>query len=92
MERKIFALIYVDEEIAFREKDDGPVAYLESEIEWLVQKGIQMSDCFIADDDESDNWKAYINYLADWAFEHQYDENEGASPLSYFEWKEVLHR
>lgn len=31
-------------------------------------------------------WKAYLNYLIEWAYEHQGEEFEGMTPASYDEW------
>ena len=84
--RQVFAIVEVDADTAFEKIDDGPVSYLEHEFGWLEQSGISLKDCFIADEDEDDRWKAYINYVAEWAFHHQSNDCEGASPISYEEW------
>ena len=93
MKRKIVAIITVDEDTAFKEINDGPVSYLEKEFGWLEESGIFLRDCFIADDDEDDKWQAYLNYLVDWAFNHQSEAFAGMTPASYkefldCEWKE----
>lgn len=88
MERTIIAIITVDDETAFRETGDGPIAYVEKEFGWLEKSDIRLKDCFIADDDESDEWKAYLNYLAEWAFGHQYEECKGMTPASFEEWRD----
>jgi len=88
MERKIVAIIGVDDDTAFEKIDDGPVPYLEKEFGWLEQSGIFLKDCFIADDDEDDKWKAYLNYLVEWAFNHQGEEFAGMTPACYDEFCE----
>ena len=93
MKRKIVAIITVDEDTAFKEINDGPVSYLEKEFGWLEESDIFLRDCFIADDDEDDKWQAYLNYLVDWAFNHQGEAFAGMTPASYeefldCEWKE----
>lgn len=88
MERKIVAIIGVDDDTAFEKIDDGPVSYLEKEFGWLEQSNIFLKDCFISDDDEDDKWKAYLNYLVEWAFNHQGDEFEGMTPACYDEFCE----
>lgn len=85
MKRKIMAIIEVDDEIAFEEINDGPVAYLEREFGLLGESGIFLRDCFIADDDETEEWQAYLNYLVEWAFHHQGEEFAGMAPVCYQE-------
>ena len=85
MKRKIAAIIEVDDDIAYEKIDDGPVPYLESEFGWLAPSGISLMDCFIADDDEDDKWKAYLNYLVEWVFNHYSDEFIGITPACYSE-------
>ena len=70
MRRKIIALIEVDDDTAFQKNDDGPISYLENEMGWLEQSQIFLGDAFIADEDETDAEQAYLNYLADWIFNH----------------------
>lgn len=83
--RKIVAIIDVDENAAFEKIDDGPVSYLEREFGWLEQSDIFLKDCFIIDDDEDDKWKAYLNYLVNWAFDRQGEEFAGMIPACYEE-------
>ena len=85
MNRKIIAIVNVDDNIAFDKIDDGPVAYLEKEFGWLEQSGVVLKNCFIADDDESNSWQAYLNYIIDWVFDHLGEEFEGMTPATYFE-------
>lgn len=86
MNRKIFALLEVDDDTAFQKIDDGPIPYLEKEMGWLEQSQIFLKAAFIADEDEDDAEQAYLNYLISWVFEHQ-DKLFGRSPLGYNEWK-----
>ncbi len=88
MERKIVAIIGVDDDTAFEKIDDDPVPYLEKEFGWLEQSGISLKDCFIADDDKDDKWKAYLRYLVDWALNPQKEEFAGTTPACYNEWLE----
>ena len=88
MERKIVAIIGVDDDTAFEKIDDGPVSYLEKEFGWLEQSDIFLKECFIADDDESNRWQAYLNYLVEWVFNHQGDEFAGMTPACYDEFCE----
>lgn len=85
MKRKIVAIVSVDDDTAFEKIDDGPVSYLEKEFGWLEESNIFLRDCFIADDDEDDKWQAYLNYLVDWAFNHQGEAFAGMTPASYKE-------
>lgn len=88
MERKIVAIVGVEDEIAFEQINDGPVPYLEKEFSWLGPSGISLKDCFATDEDEDDKWKAYLNYLVEWAFNHQDDEFAGMTPACYDEFCE----
>lgn len=85
MKRKIIAIIDVDDEIAFEKINDGPVAYLERELGCLEERGVFLKECFIADDDETEKWQAYLNYLVEWAFNHQGEEFAGMTPACYDE-------
>lgn len=87
MERKVIAIISVDDETAFKKIDDGPIPYLEEKFGGLEESNISLKDCFIADDDESDKWQAYLNYLAEWIFNHQGEEFKGMSPICYDEFR-----
>ena len=96
MERIVLAKIIVDDERAFEETGDGPVAYLEREFGWLEQSGIWLEDCFIYDDEEDDlvgqcnsnggDRQDYLDYVALWAKANRGVENDN-SPLTYDEWK-----
>lgn len=86
MERIVIAMLRVDDDTAFSSIDDGPISYLEQKFERLQPSGIFLDDAFIADDDECDVWKAYINYLVNWAFDYYSEEDECRSPLSYELW------
>lgn len=92
MERKITAIIGVDDDKAFEKIGDGPVPYLEKEFGRLEQSGISLKDCFIADDDEDDSWKAYLNYLVEWVFNHQGNEFKGISPTPFQKGAWIEHR
>ena len=84
MERKIVALITVKDERAFRE-NDGPIDHLVKEFERLGPSEIFLKDAFIADEDETEQWAAYLNYVAHWPFDHYGDEFTGMSPVSFEE-------
>lgn len=51
MERRIIAVLSVDDDKAFWEIDDGPIPYLERELGWLEQSLIFLKDAYIADED-----------------------------------------
>lgn len=82
--RTVIARLSVDEDrlfdMGYKETIDG----VEMEFGWLAHSGINLSDAFIADDDEDDIWYAYVNYVANWAF----NPDEGSSPVSFSEWVE----
>ena len=84
MEREIVALIAVKDERAFRD-NDGPIDHLVKEFGRLEQSEIFLEDAFIADEDETDQWAAYLNYVARWTFDHHSDEFKGMSPVSFEE-------
>lgn len=88
MRRKIIALIEVDDDTAFQKNDDGPICYLAKEMRWLEQSRIFLEAAFIADEDETDAEQAYLNYLADWIFNHQGDELRESGPAGFSEWKQ----
>ncbi len=88
MKRKIIALIEVNDNTAFQKIDDGPISYLENEMGWLEQSQIFLEDAFIADEDETDAEQAYLNYLADWIFNHQGDELHESGLADFSEWKQ----
>lgn len=88
MKRKIVALIEVDDDTAFQKIDDGPIPYLENEMGWLGQSQIFLEDAFIVDEDETDAEQAYLNYLADWIFNHQGDELRESGPADFSGWKQ----
>ena len=44
MKRKIAAIVEVDDGIAYKKIDDGPVPYLESEFGWLAPSGISLKE------------------------------------------------
>ena len=93
-ERKIIAILTVDDDTAMENcefngiPNDGTLDYLSREMGWVEQSGIYLSEAFIADEDENDVWAAYINYIANWAFEHQGDEKP-CSPLLYNQWLKI---
>lgn len=83
MKRKVFAVIEVDDEMAFAKIDDGPVAYLEKEFGWLEQSGISLKECFIADEDANSLWERYSIYLAQFAFVHVFDDCDDVLPMTF---------
>ena len=88
MRRKIIALIEVNDDTAFQKIDDGPISYFENEMGRLEQSQIFLSEAFIADEDETDAEQAYLNYLADWIFNHQGSELRESGPVGFSEWKQ----
>ena len=47
-----------------------------------------LENAFIADEDETDAEQAYLNYLADWIFNHQGNELHESGPAGFSEWKQ----
>ena len=64
------------------------LSYLENEMGWLEQSRIFLENAFIADEDETDAEQAYLNYLADWIFNHQGNELHESGPAGFSEWKQ----
>lgn len=85
MKRNVVALIAVDEDVVSERNVDGPIEFLEKEIDRHIDGG-EVIDSFIADDDEDDEQAAYLNYLAEWIFDHRGEEYKGMSPAGYNEW------
>lgn len=89
MNRRLFAIIEVDDEVAFA-TGSSPVPYLEEALEPFKERGVVLSNCFIADedeecDDESACWSSYIDYIIKWAFDHRGEEFSKMSPSCYDE-------
>ncbi|MFR5779107.1 MAG: hypothetical protein ACLUGH_12545 [Oscillospiraceae bacterium] len=85
MERTIIAYLKVDDNRAFQEIGDGPIAYLVKEFAQLEQRGILLQDAAIADADAAGPKEAYLVYLAKYAF-----DNLGSYhvyPMSYKQWR-----
>ena len=55
---------------------------------WLEQSRIFLENAFISDEDETDAEQAYLNYLADWIFNHQGNELCENEPVVFSEWKQ----
>ena len=85
MNRRVFAIIEVDNDKAIAE-DKGTGEYLEREFGWLEQSGIALKHWLIADDDDTERWARYINYLIEWALDHSGEDCDGMSPVCYDEW------
>lgn len=69
--------------------DAEPISLIEQELGWLRDSGLEVVDVFLSDDDDR-GWYRYINYVANWAFYHYGDGEEGSeSPLSYQEYKDL---
>lgn len=85
MGRRVFVIIEVDDDKAIAE-DKGTGEYLEREFGWLEQSGIDLKHWLIADNDDTERWARYINYLIEWAFKHSGEEHKGMYPVSYDYW------
>lgn len=86
MERKIFAILNVDEEILL-EKEDGTLGdRFEQEMGWVANSGITVDSWMFMDEDEDDLYQQYRNYLVDWV-DRQSFIDEQASPLSFEMWQ-----
>lgn len=85
MGRRVFAIIEIDDDKAIAE-DKGTGEYLEKEFGRLEQSGIDLKHWLIADDDDTERWARYINYLIEWAFYHSDNMYADSSPVCYDEW------
>lgn len=88
MDRKIVAIIEIDEDQAIKE-DISTIEYFEREFGLIKQSGISLNNCFISDYDDTFEYGRYIDYLADWVFEHAQDTENKLSPLKYEEWQNL---
>ena len=92
-ERRIFAEIRVDEDMAIRYAEvnglssEGTLDYLEKEFGWLEASGIRLDKAFIADVDDIKDWGRYISYVVSWAFAHSWEDNDYAQIMTYREWR-----
>ncbi len=87
MERKIFAILNVDEETLLENYGDSTVgAVFEEEMEKVALSGITVNSWTLMDEDESDLRQSYLNYLADWIDRKSWAD-EHSSPLSYEKWQ-----
>lgn len=82
MNRKVFAIIEIDDDRAIAE-DKGTGEYLETEFGWLEQSGVILRDWLLSDGDDVERWARYIDYLIEWAFAHSEDAYQGASPRRF---------
>lgn len=93
MKRKIYAELFVDESQALKNaaingiSSYGTIDYIEKEFGWLLQSGITLGEAVISDDDDTEEWGRYIDYVISWGFEHYADIN-GDCPkiMTYKEW------
>lgn len=83
--RKVIAVLTVDDEKAIA-ADCGTLDYVEHEM--LEVCGVTLDDGFISDFDDTSEWQRYLNYLADWVFNHIGDEYAGMSPAGFDEWRD----
>ena len=86
MRRKVFAELYVDEEVSG--VDEGTLDYVEKEMGWVNESGIYLGDAILVDHDSDSQWERYINYLCSWALSHNDEEYAGMSPASFEEWRD----
>ncbi len=94
MKRKVFVELSVDENVAIRNAEtngissDGTIDYLEHEFGWLEQSGIELKQAMISDEDDTEDWGRYIDYVISWGFEHCIDTGaEYPKIMTYKEWK-----
>lgn len=93
MERKIYAEISVDEEI-IKDKENsrklssyGPLDFLTEEFELMKGSGIKLKNAIVSDEDDTEPWGRYIDYVISWAFVHSWEEQEYPQNMTYNEWK-----
>ena len=82
MKRTVFAKISVNDEV-----NNGEV------IDTLEKQALEMAHCDLkeaicAEADSDSRHERYINYLINWAIEHNDEEFEGCSPVSFDEFEE----
>lgn len=95
MQRTIYAKIIADEDKLsdFQETnglpDTGVIDGFIHEFMWMTPE-FDLDDAMIADDDSTEPWDRYINYLLEYAFSHSDPEYSGScdDPMSYSQWKE----
>ena len=93
MERKVIAELIIDEDIAARNAEvngipyNEDLGYLRREFGWMEQSGIRIENAFIANDNDSEDWVRYINYIMSWTFNHSCDDNHFARVMTYNEWR-----
>ena len=80
MKRTVFAKILVNDEI-----DNGQV------LDTLEKQALEMAHCDLeeaicAEADSDSRHERYINYLINWAIEHNDEAFEGCSPACFDEW------
>lgn len=86
MERKIFAILDVDEEVLL-EKEDGTIGdRFEQEMGWVANSGITINSWMFMDKDEDDLRQQYRNYLVEWV-DRQSFVDEQSSPLPFEKWQ-----
>ena len=91
--RTFIAVIGYDEEVANKycerngiDGDTTPGDFLEQEFGWLEESGFSLERWALVDEDVQ--WEAYLQYLVQWATDHNNpEEYEGQSPLNYEDWK-----
>ena len=83
--RKIIVALTIDDEKAIA-ADRGTLDYVEHEM--LEVCGVTMDAGFISDFDDTSKWQRYLNYLADWVFDHIDEKFSGMSPACFDEWKD----
>lgn len=84
--RKVIAVLTADDEKA-AEYDCGTLDFVEREMGWLGPSNITLDCAFIADADDAEEWQRYLNYLAEWIFDHIGEEFSGLSPACFDEWR-----
>ena len=85
MNRKVFAELYVDEEVSG--VNEGTLDYVEKEMGWVNESGIYLRGAILVDRDSDSQWERYINYLCNWALSHNDEACDGMSPASFEEWR-----
>ena len=94
MNRKIYAELSVDEGQAIRNAEvngisnDGTLDYLEKEFGWLEQSGIALKEAVISDEDDTEDWGRYIDYVIAWGFANYSADGEKPKIMTYEQWRE----
>lgn len=82
--RKVYAELGVNEGGV---EESGTLDFVESWIARLSPNKIVLRDAIVSDEDDTDDWWRYIDYVIAWGFAHHADEDCSAEIMTYSAWK-----